>query len=156
MLKGTFGNWCYFCRGDHAYKYGSKNTLLTSDFQLHGNLSFPLMPLSVLPKEGQYTQGHTMDDIGVLYHGLCLAVRLKVTIPRLLSPELLFIMTPHCRDTPIFSAQVALHVVRLSPSTANSGGHGQKQSEMNSCANQRGFSAATSLNTPLNFAFIFY
>lgn len=53
--------------------------------------------------------------------------------------ELLFIISPSCRDTPIFSDQVVSHVARLSPRAGSSGGHRQKQSEIIFCANQRGW-----------------
>lgn len=146
-LKGTFGSWYFFCRGDCASKCGSKHTLLTSDFQLHGSLSFPLPSLSVLAGEGQHRQGHGVDNTRALAPpsvALRLAVRLGAATLWLLPPEL----SPHRRDTPSFPTQVASYIARLGPSTTGPGGHGQKQTELTSRANQGGFSAATRLNTP--------
>lgn len=42
-LKGAFGNWYFFCRGDHAYKYGSKNTY-TPDLRLPASWKSLLSP----------------------------------------------------------------------------------------------------------------
>lgn len=104
--------------------------LLTSDFLLHGSLSFPLPSPSVLPGEGQHRQGHGVDDTGALASwsvALCLVVRLGATTPWLLLSELLFILGPHCRDTPGFLTQGALHVARLGPSTTSPGAMGRSR-----------------------------
>lgn len=146
-LKETFGSWYFFCRGDCASECGSKHTLLTSDFQLHGSLSFPLPSLSVPAGEGQHRQGHGVDDtraLASLSVALHLAVRLGAATLWLLPPEL----SPHRRDTSSIPIKVASHIARPSPSTASPGGHGQKQPVLTSRANQGGFSAAARLNTP--------
>ena len=114
-----------------------------ADFRLpaYGSLSFPLPSLSVLLGEGQHRQGHGADDTGALASwsvALSLAVRLGAATPWLLLPELLFILSPHHKDTPGFLTQVASHVARLGPSTARPGGRGQKQTELTSHANRGG------------------
>lgn len=100
---------------------------------------FPSCPCLCYPKKDSTLRDTRWMTLGLLHRGqwLCLAMRLTPATPRLLPPELLFIISLPCRDIPLFSAQVASHV--SSPSTATSGGHGQKQGEMTSCANQRGW-----------------
>lgn len=133
-VKGHFWKSVFFL---HAYKYGSKNTFLTSDFQLQGNLSFPHMPLSVLPKEGQHTQGHSMDDTGILYHGQWLCAWQWGWE---LQPQGSFHLNSCLSSAPpVGIPPSGLTHGQAGPSTANSGGHGQKQSEMTSCAIQRGW-----------------
>lgn len=78
------------------------NTLLlpTPDFQL------PLLSPCVLPGERQHRQGPSVDDAETLASwsaALRLAVSLRATAPSLLPPEVLFILSLHCRDVPDFS-----------------------------------------------------
>lgn len=129
-------------KGDPVSEYGSKHTY-ASDFRIPASWKSLLSPAvpSVLTREGQHGQGHRVDDTGALASqsvALPVAMRVGATTPWLLPPELLFILSPHSRDTPIFSTQVALHIARLGFSTTTPGGHGQQQPEITSGANQGG------------------
>lgn len=137
-------------------------TLLPSDFQLHRKHLLSLPSPSVVLGGGQHRQGHGAGDTGALASrsvALRLAVRLGATTLWLLPTELLFILSPHCRDTPGFSTQVASHVARLGPSAVSPGGHGQKKAKRPSHAQEAELFFSCQVKRTLcswNFAFVFH
>lgn len=71
MLKGEFGNWYFICRGDHAYKYGSKNTY-TPDLRLPDSwksLLSPPVPVCATQKKDSTLKDTQWMTLGLLHRG---------------------------------------------------------------------------------------
>jgi len=141
-LKGAFGSWYFFCRGDRASECGNKPTY-APDCRLPASwkpLLSPAVPTCATwgrtARAG--SRGRRCWGSGITVSGSPLGREAGNRTPWLLPPELLFILSPHCRNTLGFSAQVASHVARLGHNTASPGGHGQKQTEIPTRANQGG------------------